>query len=106
MLMPEDITLTLHSIEYVNVWINLRRGTFNCAKVYFLSNYYIHKYLMPLYKSLSLFNKRERYMSEGIFWLLKHKAQRIQSHLEVAFEAVLQEADKVVSGATPRMAFI
>ena len=25
MVMPEDITLTLHSIEYVNVWINLRR---------------------------------------------------------------------------------
>ena len=41
------------------LWLPRESCPINCAKVYFLSNYYIHKYLMPLYKSLSLFNKRE-----------------------------------------------
>ena len=73
------------------LWLPRESCPINCAKVYFLSNYYIHKYLMPLYKSLSLFNKRERYISEGSFWLLKHKTQWSQSHLEIAFDCCLQK---------------
>ena len=65
------------------LWLPRESCPINCAKVYFLSNYYIHKYLMPLYKSLSLFNKREIH-NWGDFWLLKHKTQWSQSPLEVA----------------------
>ena len=42
MMMPRDITLTLHSIEYVNVWFNLVvEKSCDYAKRYFKMNGYI-----------------------------------------------------------------